>query len=188
MSLAVSDEQPPAQAPTAQAPTAQAPPARVGPVRVPAPQAPTLTFLATVEVKVGAPVEIGRTPEGHRRIIPIVGGIVTGPQLRGTVLPVGADYQLLRSDTLTDLQAQYAIETVEGERIYVSNSGLRAGAAEDIAALVRGEPVPPERIYFRCTPRLSSPSPRWAWLTERILVGTGERHPDRVRLHLWVVA
>ena len=148
---------------------------------------PVLTFLASVEVAVGPPVDAGPTPEGRRRIIPILGGTVTGPELSGSVLPAGADFQVLRSETLTELRAQYAIETDDGDRIYVENFGLRSGSAEDIAALVRGEPVPPERIYFRCTPRMSTTSPRWAWLGERIIVGSGERRPDTVRLQLYVV-
>ena len=139
-----------------------------------------------MRVEVGAPLEIGRTEDGVRRIIPIVGGSVEGLDLRGRVLPAGADFQSLKSDTLTDLQANYAIETDAGERIYVSNFGLRSGSPEDIAALVRGDAVPPERIYFRCVPRLQSEG-RWAWLGSRIIVGTGERHPDSVHLHLYVV-
>jgi hypothetical protein len=151
------------------------------------PQTPSLSFLTTIEVAVGEPIEVGETPEGHRRIIPIVGGAVEGPALNGKVLPAGADFQILKSGTLTELQAQYAIETDDGDRIYVSNFGLRSGSADDIAALVRGESVPPERIYFRCSPRLSSAGERWAWLGSKIIVGTGERHPNAVRLNLFVV-
>ncbi|GAB3255176.1 DUF3237 domain-containing protein [Arthrobacter pigmenti] len=151
------------------------------------PTPPQLTFLASITVDVGAPVEVGPAPGGYRRIIPIVGGTVEGPELRGKVLPAGADFQTLRTDTLTELQAEYAIETDDGERIYISNFGLRSGPAEDIARLVRGEQVPPERIYFRCNPRMTSTGERWSWLNSRILVGTGEREPDAVRLNLFVV-
>jgi hypothetical protein len=148
--------------------------------------APGLSYLATVKVEVGHPVEVGPTPDGFRRIIPITGGTVQGPKLRGKVLPAGADFQLLKSETLTELQANYAIETTDGERIYVSNFGLRSGSPEDIARLVRGEKVPPERIYFRCTPRMESGG-KWAWLGTRILIGSGERLPDAVHLHFHVV-
>ena len=152
-----------------------------------APAPPGMSFLATFVVEVAEPVEIGSTPEGTRRIIPIVGGRVEGPELRGTVLPVGADFQLLSSSTLTELEARYAIETDDGDRIYVTNFGLRSGTAEDIARLVDGEAVPPERIYFRCTPRLTAAEGRWSWLRSRILVGTGERLPGEVRLTVFVV-
>ena len=147
---------------------------------------PALSYLATVKVEVSRPIEVGDTPDGFRRVVPITGGSVEGPELTGTVLPVGADFQLLKSDTLTELEAKYIIETDEGEKIYVSNFGIRAGSAEDIAALVRGESVDPERIYFRCSPRMVSEG-RWAWLGSRIIVGSGVRHPDAVHLDFYVL-
>jgi hypothetical protein len=148
---------------------------------------PQLSFLATFSVSVGPPHEIGPTVEGVRRVIPILGGSVQGPQLNGSILPMGADYQLLVSDTLTELDAKYAIEVEGGERIYVTSLGVRSGEAADIARLVRGEPVDPERIYFRCTQRLVSAGPTWSWLADRILVGTGRRLRDQVEIDVFVV-
>ncbi|BDZ46036.1 UPF0311 protein [Naasia aerilata] len=149
--------------------------------------APTLTFLARIDVDVAAPIDLGPGDGLHRRIVPILGGRVTGPELNGTVLPGGADFQVLRSDTLTELEARYAIETDEGDRVYVENFGLRAGSSEDIAKIVAGEPVDPSRIYFRSNPRISSSCPKWAWLGSRILVARGERLPESVRLEVFVV-
>lgn len=68
-----------------------------------------------------------------------------GPDFKGTILPAGAGFQLLRSPTLTELEAKYAVETPDGDRIYVTSSGT----AEDIRKLVTGEPVDPRRICFR---------------------------------------
>lgn len=151
------------------------------------PAAPATTFLATFVVDVAEPLEIGNTAEGARRVIPIQGGTVSGPRLQGRILAGGADFQLLRSATVTELEAKYAVETDSGERIYVTNFGIRSGSAEDIAALVRGEQVPGERIYFRCTPRLLSGGPEWAWLSSRILLGSGTRLPTQVRIDVWVL-
>ncbi|MCQ1945721.1 MULTISPECIES: DUF3237 domain-containing protein [unclassified Arthrobacter] len=151
------------------------------------PSTPGMVFLATFVIDIGEPLEIGPTTEGTRRLIPILGGTVRGPLLNGKVLPGGADFQLLRSATLTELEAKYSIETDSGERIYVTNFGVRSGSAEDIAALVRGDEVDPARIYFRCTPRLLSGGPEWAWLSSRILVGSGTRLPSAVRISIWVL-
>ncbi|MFF2840593.1 DUF3237 domain-containing protein [Paenarthrobacter sp. NPDC057981] len=145
------------------------------------------SFLATLKIFVAAPVEIGSTVDGIRRIIPITGGTVDGPGLTGKVLAGGADFQLLKSDTLTELEAKYAIETDSGERIYVDNIGLRSGSQQDIARLVRGEAVNPKRIYFRCTPRLHSSAEKWSWLSSRIFIGSGERYKDAVHIDLFVV-
>jgi hypothetical protein len=77
---------------------------------------PALTYLTTVKVEVGEPIEVGNTIEGFRRVIPITCGSVEGPELRGAVLAVGADYQLLKSGSLTELESKYVIETEDGER------------------------------------------------------------------------
>ncbi|MFC4428838.1 DUF3237 domain-containing protein [Citricoccus alkalitolerans] len=148
---------------------------------------PRLEFLATVAVEVAEPVEVGRTHRGLRRVIPISGGTVAGPGLNGRVLPGGADFQLIQSDTASDLDARYVIETDDGDRLYVMNAAFRTGAAEDIAALARGERVPAERIYFRCAPRFEVAGETWSWLESTVVLGSGRREPDRVIIDLWVV-
>lgn len=106
---------------------------------------PDLDFLATLTIHVGPPTDIGPTPSGHRRIIPITGGTVEGPDLNGKILPGGADFQILRSPTLTELDAKYAFETDDGDQVHVENFGLRCGTQADIDRLVRGERVDPTR-------------------------------------------
>jgi hypothetical protein len=104
------------------------------------------------------------------------------------VLPGGADFQIVVSETTADLDARYMIELDNGEHIFVQNRALRRGSAADIAKLVRGEPVAPEAIYFRCVPTFEVSSPALAWLTQSIFVGTGARFPDRVQLSVFRVA
>lgn len=149
--------------------------------------APALRRFGTVTAFVSSPIELGDMPGGARRIIPITGGTLEGPDVHGTILPGGADFQVLASPTATRLEARYAIETDDGERVFVENIGVRSGSAEDIAALVAGKAVPPERVYFRCVPHLTG-SGRWAWLGDRIFVGSGTRHPDRVVVEVFQVA
>jgi hypothetical protein len=144
--------------------------------------APELVFVAHVSVEVGDPIDIGDLPDGHRRLVPILGGSVRGPEINGRVLAGGADNQILRSATSTELEARYVLETVEGERIAVHNVGIRSGSDDDIAAIVRGEVVPHERIYFRSLPRLTSAAPRLNWINETLFVAKGRRLPDSVEL------
>jgi hypothetical protein len=124
---------------------------------------------------------------GKRRIIPITGGTVTG-QVNGKVLPGGADFQIVVSETTADLDARYMVELDNGEHIFIQNRALRRGSAADIAKLVRGEAVAPEAIYFRCVPTFEVSSPALEWLTQSIFVGTGARFPDRVQLSIFRVA
>lgn len=151
-----------------------------------------LTHVMDVNAFVGAPIEIGKTATGVRRMIPILGGEVSGPRIKGRILPGGADYQLIRSDGVAELQARYAIETEEGHRIYVENSGLRHGPAEAMERLRRGEPVDPALIYFRTTTKfeveISERTENYSWLTRQIFVCAGVRHPDRVQIAVYQVA
>ena len=146
---------------------------------------PALQHVIDLTVYVAAPIEagtvVGLNSRGKRRIIPITGGTATG-QINGKVLPGGADFQIVVSETTADLDARYMIELDNGEHIFVQNRALRRGSAADIAKLVRGEPVEPEAIYFRCVPTFEVSSPALEWLTQSIFVGTGARFPDRVQI------
>jgi len=153
--------------------------------------APALQHVLDLTVYVATPIEagnvLGLNSRGKRRIIPITGGTVTG-QVNGKILPGGADFQIVVSETTADLDARYMIELDNGEHIFVQNRALRRGSAADIAKLVRGEPVAPEAIYFRCVPTFEVSSPSLEWLTQSIFIGTGARFPDHVLLSIYRLA
>jgi hypothetical protein len=140
-----------------------------------------------VSVDLAPAIEIGITARGLRRIIPITGGIVTGPRITGRVLAGGADYQVVRSDGVTELDARYVLETDDGDRVYVQNEGFRVASPEDVASLLRGEAVDPARVYFRTTPRFEAAAPALQWLTHTIMLCVGERHPESVHLTFYAV-
>lgn len=150
--------------------------------------APTLTFLARIDVEVDEPVDLGEVGGQHRRIVPILGGTVSGPEMRGVVLAAGADFQVLHASGLQELEARYAIETDDGARLEVHNLGIRSGAAADLESIARGEYVDPARIYFRSVPRLSAGPGPWEWVNNRLFVARGERMPDSVRLDVFTLA
>jgi hypothetical protein len=150
--------------------------------------APQLQFFADLSVQVGKPQEVGRTARGLRRLIPILGGEASGDGWRARVVPGGADFQLVVSDTLAELDARYCLETDAGELIYVRNRAVRSGPAGLMARLVRGEPVDPALIYFRCSPTFETASASLQWITQRMFVGTGARHPDSVVMRFWQLA
>ncbi len=149
--------------------------------------APTLAFFAELSVRVGTPQEVGATVHGQRRLIPILGGEARGDGWTARVLPGGADYQLIVSPRLAELDARYVLETDAGDLIYVQNRALRAAAPEVTARLLRGEPVDPALVYFRCNPSFETASPALGWITERLFVGTGVRRPERVEMQFFTV-
>ncbi len=150
-------------------------------------QTPGLVHVADLVVRIADPIEIGRIAGNLRRTIPIAGGDVLGPALRGKVLPGGADYQIMRADGVTDLHARYVIETESGHLIYVENSGVRYGPPELMEKLRRGEMVDPALIYFRTTPRFETPAPGYEWLMRNLFVCSGARFPDRVEMRFFQV-
>ena len=147
---------------------------------VPAPE-----FVGEVSARVSAPVLVGRVAAGERRVVPVLGGRVDGPRLAGIILPGGADYQVIRPDGVTEIEARYVIELDAGGLVYVFNTGIRHAAPEDMARLLRGERVPPERVYFRTAPRFETAAPGFEWLHRALFVGFGERDPDAVRVRIY---
>ena len=150
---------------------------------------PQLEHVCDLAVTIAPPVEVGQTVTGLRRMIPITGGTLQGPRLKGKVLPGGADFQLiLAGGTQAHLDARYVIELDDGTRVFVQNSALRFASLENSQRILRGEPVNPADIYFRCQPRLEAAGEKWAWLSESQFIGSGRRAPDGVYLSFYRVA
>lgn len=139
------------------------------------------------EITLAAAQELGETPQGRRRIIGITGGRFSGERLSGRVLPGGADWQVIRSDGVADLDARYTLETADGALIYVRNRGYRHGPAEILRRLASGENVDPGLYYMRTTPRFETGDPRYAWLNRIICVASGARRRDSVELQVFEV-
>jgi hypothetical protein len=150
--------------------------------------APRLEHLCDLAVTIAAPVEVGQTPAGLRRMIPITGGTVTGARVNGKVLAGGADFQLiLNGGTQAHLDARYVIELDDGSRVFVQNTALRVASLENSQRIMNGQPVNPGDVYFRCQPKLEATAPQWAWLSESQFIGVGRRAPDGVFLSFYRV-
>ena len=142
----------------------------------------------TIHAELTAITTLGRTPYGERRVVGILGGTVHGPKLAGRVLPGGADWQIVRSDGATDIQARYTIETEAGARIMVQSDGLRHGPPDVIARLARGENVDPSLYYFRTVMRFETADPAVDWLNRILALARGQRDANAVRLDVFEVA
>lgn len=143
--------------------------------------------LFRAEITLAEAQELGDTPLGRRRIIPITGGRFSGERLSGRVLPGGADWQVIRADGVADLDARYTLETSDGALIYVRNAGYRHGPAEVLKKLSAGESVDPALYYMRTTPRFETGDARYAWLNRIVCVATGARRPSAVELEVFEV-
>jgi len=73
-------------------------------------------------VNLGFWVTVGESKRGLRNIIPITGGTTTG-RIVGSVLPLGADYQIFSLRGF-DLDARYVLKSNDGEYVIVRNCGF----------------------------------------------------------------
>jgi len=151
------------------------------------PVAPVLELLARLRAHVAEPQVVGPTLQGERRIVPILGGEVSGPLLQGRILPGGADWQVVCADRTSLLEARYTVKTDDGALVYVRNFGIRHGPPEVLDRLARGEDVDPAEYYFRSSPRFESAHPRYEWLNRVVAVGSGSRTASEVVVDLYVV-
>jgi hypothetical protein len=140
-----------------------------------------------VEAELADILRFGATPYGERRVINILGGRVQGPRLAGRILPGGADWQIIRTDGVADIQARYTIETEAGAHILVDSEGLRHGPSDVIARLGRGEPVDPSLYYFRTIMRFETAAPELGWLNRILALARGAREANAVKLDVYEV-
>lgn len=143
--------------------------------------------LLSAEITLAPPHELGETPQGRRRIIGITGGRFSGERLSGRILPGGADWQIIRPDGVSYLDARYTLETEDGALIYVRNEGYRHGPPEVIAKLAAGIAVDPALYYMRTSPWFETGDARYAWMNRMVCVGTGQRRAGSVVIEMYEV-
>ena len=131
---------------------------------------PELEFALELKVKLGQAYGVGETANGNRFIIPITGGTFEGPNIKGEVLPGGADYQM-QGKNHTDIEAIYCIRTDDGVNIHIRNKGIIAGN------------------YFYCSPKFEAPlNSKYAWLNDAIFVCRPSGFMDGgIMLKVWKV-
>ena len=125
--------------------------------------APRLEFAFEEIVTLGAAASPGKTAYGSRNMIPITGGTFEGPGIKGTIVPGGWDWQLVRADGCVDIHADYMLKTDDGVIINVINDGA-------LCMPKPGEPPQPART----SPRFEAPLGKYEWLGKAAFIGTLE--------------
>ncbi|GAA0304162.1 hypothetical protein GCM10009087_12550 [Sphingomonas oligophenolica] len=141
---------------------------------------PGVEFAFSAHVLLEPTRDVGRTPYGIRRRIPIIGGTFEGPRIRGRVVPGGADWQLQRADDYTLIEADYMIEAEDGTQIHVRNRGLTNSRVKGATAR-----------YARTMPEFEAPAGPHAWLNQSVFVGSLQGvtgGPPAVLVHVFRLA
>ncbi|WP_104045419.1 DUF3237 domain-containing protein [Arthrobacter sp. ZGTC412] len=144
------------------------------------PTVPALERAFEVNVRLGPLADHGQTRAGHRRVIPITGGEISGG-VQARILPGGADWQLVRGDGAIDIDSRYSARTPDGEMVYLQVTGLRTGPADVLDSLLKGENIAPARYYFRTVITIETSAARLRHLEDSIFIASCARDADAVR-------
>ena len=131
---------------------------------------------------------LGATPMGTRRIVPVSGGTFKGDRLKGFVLEnAAADWIVVRADGSVQLDVRLTLETDDGALIYMTYRGVRNSTPEVAERLARGDSVDPGEYYFRTSPFFETSSEKYAWLNNIVSVAVGERLAAGVKYRVFEI-
>src|SRR5687767_7172322 len=86
---------------------------------------PNIEHLFSYSVSLKLPPEmIGPVPEGIRVNIYLTGGEVRGPRCVGKLLPVGADWLVIRRDGVGIVDVRTTIEMEDGALVFAAYTGV----------------------------------------------------------------
>jgi hypothetical protein len=134
--------------------------------------------LFTLTIELHPIYDVGPTPLGHRRIVPVSGGKFHGERLRGDILPhAGSDLLITRADGAFQQDVRLALQTDDDALILMTYRGVRHSSPDVAARIARGETVALTDYYLRTTPVFETAAPRYDWMNRIVAVGVGERLP-----------
>jgi hypothetical protein len=141
-----------------------------------------------LEANIGQVLDGGNVPQGRRRIVPLIGGTFTGPELNGTLLPgASADWQIILPDGTALGDIRFTLRTDRGDVLYVRSQGVRHGSAEVLARLGRGEEVDAIEYVFRTSTQIETAAADLDWLNRGVFISVGGRQPGAVIYEIYLV-
>jgi hypothetical protein len=150
---------------------------------------PKLSHVYRLEATLAAPLDLGEVAQGHRRIVGLTGGIFTGPEISGKLLPgASADWQILQADGTALGDIRYTLQTERGDLLYVQSRSVRHGSAEVLARLGRGKEVDAGEYTFRASTQIETAAPGLDWLNKGIFISVAARAPAGVIYDTYLVA
>lgn len=139
---------------------------------------PKLEFVYECDATLSDALPFGRTLDGTRRVIPITGGRVAGPQVRGQLIAGGFDWNLSRSDGASMVDASYYMRTDDGVIIRITNRGVGGPPAATSRGRTGRADAATETFLMFTTPSFETPVGQYDWLTRSTFVGTLGVRPD----------
>jgi hypothetical protein len=140
----------------------------------------TLDYIFSYTATLDPPQWVGNCAEGLRMIFPVSGGEVTGPRVRGRILPGGGDWMNGRRDGVGVLDVRGTIETDDGALIYMAYSGVTDLGEDGYEKALRGEL--PASIKLRVAPRYQTAHSDYLWLNRLQCIAVGESSPAEMKV------
>jgi len=144
-----------------------------------------LLFKAVITVEES--VNFGFNALGDRRLAPIVSGWFEGPRIKGEILPGSSDWQRIRPDNVTEIEAHYTLKTHDGVLIRAVNRGYRHLSPDGKEPLAAGEEIHSAAYYIRAAPVFDAPSGPYDWLNRSLFICTGQRYLNSVVIHIFEI-
>lgn len=129
--------------------------------------------LLRMSVTLGKRYPIGPIPKGRRNVWTLAGGKVEGPRLRGTVAPVGGEFELIDEGGVFHIDVRLVIVTDDGANIFVQYFGIANTPDHVKEKYKRGETVDFGETYFCTQPRFETSHPKYAWLNHIMAITEG---------------
>lgn len=139
---------------------------------------------------------IGSGPHGDRSTVIFKGGRFEGPRIRGTILPGGGDWEIVRSHSASPssnsphaaeaeqqtahLDTRYNLLTHDGATIYLQTTGTRTGAKSVLEKLGDDESIMPDQYRMRLHLTMETGDERYSWVNEGVFVASSGRNGDMV--------
>jgi hypothetical protein len=150
--------------------------------------APKLRHIYRLDADLEPPIDLGDTPQGHRRIVALAGGRAEGADFHAELLATGgADWQIVRPSGSAVADIRYTLKTDGGALLYVQSQGVRHGTPDVLARLAAGEDVDPSEYTFRTTVSIETSAPELAWVNDGVFIAVGARQPGGVSYDVYLV-
>lgn len=148
----------------------------------------------TLHVDLTVPHDFGSTINGDSRFIPIVGGTFSGPNINGTILPGGGDWNTVRSDGVVHVYAKYSLKTDDGVMIQITNEGFGRSSKEQMKGVFGDNPSSASlgsgvEWYTKTNPKFEVALGKYDWLTKAVFVGDllPPERPNHVKIMVYEI-
>jgi len=133
---------------------------------------PVLTQVYRLKAVMGPPQDFADGPASHRWVVPLVGGIFTGPELNGNLQPGGSvSWRITLPDGAAVADIRYTLRTGGGALLRVRSAGAIHGSNDMVAEGLRsGADVASGEHLFHAATHIETAARDLNWLNWGVFV------------------